>query len=155
MMVKGIENRNTMQTSPLLHPDCVPPSHLSIPFSLSLFHPHLSAQKVSKCQMGVVIIFNGVIFLHRHTVYLCVDVCVCVCEEVEGNTIEQNEIEQGIENGKLLFSTKGGHTQTHTHAQRLEIELRMYSIFVILHSSFYVFPFYFPFSLSPSLSVHY
>lgn len=44
-----------------------------------------------------------------------------MCEEVEGNAIEQNEIEQDIENGKLLLATKGGHTHIHTlmHAQRM------------------------------------
>lgn len=82
-------------------------------FSLSLYHPHLSAQKVSKCQMGVVIVFNGIIFLHRNTVCLCVCACAPVCVRVSWrNTIEKNEIEQDIENGKLLLSTKGGLTHS-------------------------------------------
>jgi len=43
-------------------------------------------------------------------------ICVCVRGEVEGNTIEQNEIEQDIENGKSLLATKDEHTHSHAHA---------------------------------------
>lgn len=117
VMVKRKENRNAVRRFP---------THLSIPtLSLSLLHTHLSAQKVSKCQMGVVFIFNGVIFLHRNTVCLC----VFVCEGVKGNT-EQNEIEQDIENGKLQLATKKARTHLHTEAcTETEMEQRMHSIY--------------------------
>lgn len=113
-------------------------------FSLSL-PSHLSAQKVSKCQMGVVIIFNGIIFLHRNTVDLCVRACVCVrvcvrvcaSKDVEGKTTKWNEIEPDIENWKWLLSTK--NKRSHGEREReenLEVVLRSW-----LYDSSYFFSF--------------
>lgn len=148
-MVKGTENRIAMHTSspsPPFPPPWLRPSLSSVhplsSFLLSLYHPHLSAQKVSKCQMGVVIIFNGVIFLHRNTVYLPARVCVCVC--VRGSRREYNWTEwnrTGYWKWEITACNKGRtHTHTYTHMQthicmhreRLEIELRMHSTCFIL-----------------------
>lgn len=140
MMVKRIENRNAMHTPPPLllplhfHPECAPLSHLSIPspsfllpssIPISLLKRLVNVRwELSSSSMA------SSFFIETLSISVCV--CMCVCVEVEGNTIEQKEIEQDIENGKLPLASKGGHT--HTDAERLEIELRMYSIYFILHS---------------------
>lgn len=90
------EKKTGMPRAPAL-PHASPPRlrpsvssvHPPSSFSPSAFHPHLSAQKVSKCQTGVVIIFNGIIFLHRNTVDLPAYVCACVC--VQGCWRENNQ----------------------------------------------------------------
>lgn len=87
-------------------------------FSPSPFHPHLSAQKVSKCQMGVVIIFNGIIFLHRNTVDLPAYVCVRTCVRPrmwKGKQPKGRKWSRRVENWKSLLSTKNKRTRSHTH----------------------------------------
>lgn len=89
IIVKGTEKQECHVYIPLLPLHCVPSLwsvHLLPSFSLLLSHLDISAQKVSKCQMGVVIIFNGAILLHRITVHLR----LCVWSWREYNWMEWN-----------------------------------------------------------------